>query len=276
MRDSGIHRSKKRTKKITLQQQTVGSRIKISHCFLKTAQLSIFVLILITLVACNDSETNVEDQYLIRLGNRSVSVLEFKEAFEIDKIAYPPQIRNKPDDLRKAQMRLINQMMVELMVLERAQELGIELSEAEVERKIAEIKSDYPEGVFEETLLEVAVSYETWVKRLKNRLIMEKVVDKELKDKIVITPEDISAYYEENFKGKQQALELNEDSGDINEAIIQILRRKKLEEAYSSWINELKSKYKIEINNKQWEKISGAAKISEKDIKLDAPPNQIQ
>ena len=233
-------------------------------------------LMLIMLIGCADSESDVEDEYLIRLGNRSVTVIEFNEAFEITKIAHPHEIRDKPDDLKKAQLLLINQMVIEMMVLERAEELGIELSEAEVEKAVAEIKSDYPEGVFEETMLEVAVSYETWVKRLKTRLIMEKAIDKELKDKIVITPEDISVYYEENFKGKQQASELNEDSGDINEAIIKILRRKKLEEAYSSWINELKSKYKIEINNAQWEKISKSTKISEKDLELDIPPDQIQ
>ena len=244
---------------------------------LKRFKLSSYLLVIIAVFGCADSETSVEDQYLIRLGNRTVTVHEFNEAFEIAKIAYPHQIRNKPDDLRKAQLRLINQMMVELMVLERAQELGIELSEAELENAIAEIKSDYPEGVFEETLLEVAVSYETWAKRLKTRLIMEKVIDYELKDKIVITPGDISIYYEENFKGKQQTSELNEDSGDINEAIIKILRRKKLEEAYSLWINELKSKYKIEVNNTQWERISGyEEKLSEKDLKIDIPPSQIQ
>ena len=233
-------------------------------------------LMIIILIGCADSESNVEDEYLIRLGNRSVTVIEFNEAFEIAKIAHPHQIRNNPDELKKAQLRLINQMVIEMMVLERAQELGIELSEAEVEKAVAEIKSDYPEGVFEETMLEVAVSYETWVQRLKTRLIMEKVIDKELKNNIVITPEDISVYYEENFKGKQQESELSENSGDINEAIITILRRKKLEEAYSSWINELKSKYKIEINNAQWEKISKSTKISEKDLKLDITPNQIQ
>ena len=241
----------------------------------KLYMLILFLIITVS-IGCSDSDSNVEDEYLIRLGNRSVTVLEFNEAFEIAKIAYPHQIRNKPDDLKKAQLRLINQLMIELMVLERAQELGIELSDTEVENAISAIKSDYPEGVFEETLLEVAVSYETWVKRLKTRLIMEKVIDQELKDKIVITPADISIYYEENFKGKQQPSQLKEDSGDINEAIIKILRRKKLEEAYSLWINDLKSKYKIEVNNTQWEKISGAAKLSEKDIKLDVPPNQIQ
>ena len=226
-------------------------------------------------IGCVDSESDFGDEYLVRLGERSVTVHEFNEAFEIAKISYPHQIRNKPDDLRKAQLRLLNQMTIELIVLERADELGIELSEAEVERKIAEIKSDYPEGVFEETLLEVAVSYETWVKQLKIRMLMEKVIDIEIGDKIVITPEDIASYYDENFKG-QPTTGLNENPDNINEAIIKILRREKKEEAIGPWINELKSKYKIEINNTQWENISSAKDISKKDLKLDVPQNQIQ
>ena len=51
---------------------------------------------------------------------------------------------------------------------------------------------------------------------------------------------------------------------------------KKIEEAYSLWINDLKSKYEIEINNSQWEIISGSNKISDKDLKLDIPRNQLQ
>jgi hypothetical protein len=242
----------------------------------KLAHLSCIALIIIAFGGCTDSDPDVADEYLIRLGNRSVTVLEFNEAFEIDKIAHPHHIRNKPADLRKAQARLLNQMTIELIVLERAAKLGIELSEAEVEKHVAEIKKDYPEGIFEETLLEVAVSYETWVKRLTIRLIMEKVIDKELNEKITITPKDIAAYYEENIAGRQQASVFGENHDNINEAIIKILRRKKLEEAYGLWINDLRAKYTIEINQKQWENISGAKTIGAEDLNLDVPQRKLQ
>ena len=130
-----------------------------------------------------------------------------------------------------------------------------------------------PQAVESSSLLPKPDPLPDWLREV--RPISSSVITQE-QYKIVITPEDIAVYYEENFKGKQQASELNEDSGDINEAIIKILRRKKLEEAYSLWINDLKSNYKIEINNTQLEKISGAEKFSEKDLQLDAPPNQIQ
>jgi hypothetical protein len=45
---------------------------------------------------------------------------------------------------------------------------------------------------------------------------------------------------------------------DINEMIIEQLRREKMEQAYQTWINKLKQQYPIEINSIQWERITGA------------------
>ena len=231
----------------------------------KLYQLAGCLLMIIALAGCADSGSNDENEVLIRIGDRIVTVLEFNEAFEIAKTAFPHHMRHNREDLQKAQLRLLNQMTVEMILLERAEELGIEISEAEVEKAVAEIKSDYPEGVFEETLLEFAVSYKTWKDRLRIRLIIEKVVDKELKDQIKITPEDIARYYEENYKGQKFDSNVDENAKDINEAIIKNLRRKKTEQAYNSWINELKTRYEIEVNSAQWEKIIGSNNIASKD-----------
>jgi hypothetical protein len=238
--------------------------------FLLTGSL----LMIIALAGCSDADPDIENEYLIRIGNRVVTVLDFKEAFEITKAAYPHDMRNDREETLKAQLRLLNQMSIELIVLERAKALEIEISDAEVEQAVAEIKKDYPEGVFEETLLEFAVSYKTWVDRLRTRLIMEKVIDKELKDQIVITPEDIASYYEQNYKDQEQDSDASKDSNDINEAIIEILRRKKVEDAYDPWLRELKSNYKIEINSTQWENISGTKNISAEDLKIGKPYEQ--
>lgn len=240
----------------------------------RLAKISLLIVSLAMIIisgGCADSESDVENEYLIRIGDRIVTVIDFNEAFEIVKTAYPHHLRNDREDLKKAQVRLLKQMAIEMIVLEKASALGIEVSDAELEQSIAEIKSDYPEGVFEETLLEFAVSYESWKDRLRTRLIMEKVIDKQLKDQIVITPEDVARYYEDNFKDRKQDSDEGENPNDIDEAIIEILRRKKIEEAYNLWIRELKANYTIEINSAQWEKITGTKDISEKDLNIGAP-----
>jgi len=132
-----------------------------------------------------------------------VTVLDFNEAFEISKICLGSSSREQADDLREAQLRLLNELILEMVLLERAAEIGISVTDIELEKAVAAIKSDYPSGEFEETLLEFAVSYETWESRLKKRLIMEKVIEKELENRITITPEDIAEYYKKNLQGKK-------------------------------------------------------------------------
>jgi hypothetical protein len=216
------------------------------------------VLLLGSFSGCMNSGSNPGDANLIQVRDRVLTVLEFNEAFEIAKTAYPHNLRFERDDFKNAQLRLLNQLMVEMIILERAEELGLDISDEEVERAAAEIKKDYPEDTFEKTLLEFAVSYESWETRLRNRLLMEKVVDSELKDQIVIYPEDIANYYKKNFKTKESDSDQTANTKDINEIIIKHLRREKTEEAYKKWIKRLKQQYSIEINSSQWEKISEA------------------
>lgn len=95
---------------------------------------------------------------------------------------------------------------------------------------------------------------------------MQKVVDHELKDKIVITPEDIAGYYERHIKTRPQEFEIAGSKDDINEMIIEYLRREKSEQAYKVWINNLKKIYSIEIDSDLWEKISGSRYRPDQDL----------
>jgi len=216
------------------------------------------VLLSVLLGGCMNSESNPDNEPLIRVGDRVLTVLDFNKAFEITRADYPNDLTDETEEFRNARLRLLNQLVVEMIILARADELGLSISGEEVQKAVAEIKSDYPEDTFEKALLESAISYESWEARLKNRLLMQKVVDDELKNQIVITPEDIASYYEKNYKAVDPSAELTNPAKDINENIIRHLRQEKAEQAYKVWIKVLKRKYSIEINSAQWEKISGS------------------
>jgi hypothetical protein len=223
------------------------------------------IILLFLLSGCGQKDSDLGKEVLIRVGDRNMTVLEFNNAFEIAKIAYDNDITQHPEDLRNAQIRLLNELTVEMILLEQAQKLGISVSDAEIEKAVSEIKSDYPEGEFEKALLEYAVSYDSWKNRLKDRLIMDKVIQEELKSRITITAEDISEYYQKHYQGKEMESESAQTSKDINEAIVKQLRRQKAEQTYHSWIEALKAQYVIEINSELWEKITGSKSIEENE-----------
>jgi sugar/nucleoside kinase (ribokinase family) len=86
---------------------------------------------------------------------------------------------------------------------------------------------------------------------------MEKVITQELGDKIKITDDDISKYYEEHLEDDNTSTDVDVMSKDINNIIIKILRKEKMEKAYASWIKNLKNKYAVEVNKKELEKMTG-------------------
>ena len=209
------------------------------------------------LTGCSDLGYKQKDEYFIKVGDRIITVADFNKAFEIAKNAYPHNILQQPNVIREARLRLIQQITEEMILLERAEELDITISDSQVEKALRDIKRDYPDNVFHEIMLEYAIPYKSWKDGLKIRLIMEKVISQELGDKIEIAHDDISKYYEEHFKDDNTSPDVPALSKDMNNNIITILRKEKMEKAYASWIKTLKNKYDVEINKKELEKMNG-------------------
>ncbi len=227
------------------------------RCSIKFIFLICFLWVGCILVGCSDVEHKQKDEYFIKLGDRIITVAEFNKAFEIAKNAYPHNRIQQPDVINEARLRLIQQMSEEIILLEKAEELGITMTDSQVEKTLKDIKKDYPENVFQETLLEYAIPYQSWREGLKTRLLLEKVITRELSDKIEITHDDISKYYEEHFKDDNTSPDAKAESKDINNIIITILRKEKMEKAYESWLKKLKNKYEVKINKKELEKMTG-------------------
>ena len=214
--------------------------------------------IIYPLVGCGDAKSKYRDEYFIRVGDSVITVLDFNRAFEIAKASYSHGAMQQPDAVKEAQLRLVKQITEEMILRERAKYIGIKITDEEVKQAVEDIKQDYPENVFDQILLEYAVPYQLWEKGLETRLLMEKVIAKELGAQIQVTPDEVSKYYEAHHKNDELTSDIKKVPKDINEAMIRNLRRKKIEEAYKPWIKELQKKYIIKINKSQWEKIIGS------------------
>lgn len=224
-------------------------------CSLFLHSLGMF-LIAIFVSGCSRTEDNFQRAYLIQVNDSVITVEDFQKSFENATAEFPAGSEIDPTILSEIRLRLLNQLTERLILMERAKELSITVSDQTLENEVSSIKADYPKGEFEQVLLEQAVSYSHWRKDLRIRLLMEKVIDEELNPHITVTPEDIAVYYEENA----EILESNSDGEgidkDINAVIIQQVRNKKKETAYRLWIKALQIRYTINVNKEAWEKVT--------------------
>jgi len=212
------------------------------------------------LIACGEPESERgrigKGEYLIRVGKSIATVADFNQILEISQTAYPPKLSKNIKMLSDLKLSVIIQLKEELIILERARELKISVSDAEVNQAVQNIQKDYPKNLFEKAFLEHAVSPRLWKERLKVRLLMEKVVAREVKDQIAITPEDISKYSKNYYKYSQLNSPDKADAAGIENFIIKYLYMQKEQEAYQSWISQLQKKYTIKVNKTKWEEIS--------------------
>jgi len=224
----------------------------------KQNRLIFYILILsffLTIPGCSGPGTVTEDDALIQVEDQVMTSLDFAKALEFSSTAYPHNAIQEKGLVKTIRLRLMDQLIEEMILVQKAKELHIVVSEPEIQEAIDEIKKDYPDDQFKETFLENAVSFETWKSRLKIRILMEKVIRFELENKIKITKEDISGYYKEHAPDGTLDPEAFTGESEMNEMIVKSIRRKKAEENYKDWIKNLRKEYKIEINKKLWEKI---------------------
>ena len=94
------------------------------------------LLAVYALSGCTDPDAIQSDEYILRLGDNVVTVSDYNRAFEIAKTAYPHNEMQDPTAVRNAKLRLLNQMSEEMLIQKRAKEIGITISDTEIEKAV--------------------------------------------------------------------------------------------------------------------------------------------
>jgi len=210
----------------------------------------------VLLAGCSSSGRNLPDDCLLRVDNLLLSKDDFNNILDIMKAAYPYEALKDEKVLREIKVQLLKQLTEELILTKRADELGITVSDDELEKAVDSIRKDYPNGAFEKALLENAITFDMWKKRLKKAMLIEKVINRELVEKVRISPEEAREYYRryhDHTDGKEQ--ETGPKTPDI--ALLKQLRREKAQQAYAGWLRKIQKNYHIELNENAWKEILG-------------------
>lgn len=224
----------------------------LNYHYLKIGYLFFLIFLLNFFAGCIEKKQEPKKDYLIRAGKTFISAGEFKRAFEFSKSSYAYDLVNEKEFLQKARIQFLDQVCERLILMERARELGIWISDSDLKSAIELITKDYPEGEFENQLLESTISFTDWRKELKTRLLMEKVIEKDLTANIPVSPDEIAAYKKEHYK-KSKIRKMKKE--ELDKAVTALLKREKSETAYKSWIDKLRKRYNIQINESDWKKI---------------------
>jgi peptidyl-prolyl cis-trans isomerase SurA len=95
-------------------------------------------------------------------------------------------------------LNVLDELIINEVLLERAKKLGLEASDGEVEDKFTELKSPYTEDEFQRRLKDQGMSVDDLKQDLRRQLSIQKLLNREVLAKIAITDQDVAEFYNAN------------------------------------------------------------------------------
>ncbi len=214
----------------------------------------LFLCLALILFGCDGPEKGEDSAFLIKTASIIITSSDFIEELDLKRAAYPYDIDENPVRYNEMVIDLVRTLSREILLLTAAADKGIIVTDKEAGAAEDEFKKMYPGDSFKQVLIKNAISYPLWKKRFKENMIMDKLIDQELKQKIEINAQDLVEFYK-----KYQMSDIHNNSEntiglnriDNEKELVFRLRLQKSQEQYDEWIQNLSKDYPVQINNEK-------------------------
>jgi peptidyl-prolyl cis-trans isomerase SurA len=177
--------------------QTPASRLqRSSGTVLHGAALLPAAALLFSLLAgCKQQEHHAPDVWAV------VNGVEIKRD-EVEKYyksrINPEAQETSPEEVLSGKLNVVEQLINNEILLERAKKLNLEASDGEVEDKFTELKSGYTEEEFQKKLRDGGMTVDDLKHDLRRQLSIQKLLNREVAAKVTITDQDVLDFYNTN------------------------------------------------------------------------------
>lgn len=135
--------------------------------------------------------------------------------------------------------QILDQLITEKLILQEAKKKNVAVGEEEINKKLSEIKKQFPkEEEFKKALESNGVTIEQLKDQIKVQVVVEKIVGKDIK----VTEEKIKEYYDQNKEWRFKDKTIDQ----VKEEITNLLKQQQLGQKTATWMEEIKKKAKIE------------------------------
>ena len=147
-------------------------------------------------VVAHGAERVIVEGVLVRVNERIVTISEFTERVRQELTQMPTQPNN--DELREFTDMLLNEMVSELVLLERAQEKRLTVEDARVDEAIENLRKENnleDDQAWEEALASAGMNVDTLRERYQRSMLLQRAVQGDVRP-VEITEEELRQQYE--------------------------------------------------------------------------------
>jgi hypothetical protein len=160
-------------------------------------KLSVLTILLLTLAfGCS---TGSEDPGIVaRVNGRPIHLRQLEARYDLNQMGGLGDLSPSVSRLRLDYGQILGDLIVQELIAQELETGELAITDQEVETAEAEVRRDYPEGAFEQVLIEEYIDLQEWRNQLRAKLSLDRFVNGVLRPRIQIGQEEARAYYNDH------------------------------------------------------------------------------
>jgi peptidyl-prolyl cis-trans isomerase C/foldase protein PrsA len=146
---------------------------------------------LIFLTAC-DLFKGSKDKVVISVGEKRITAKELKR--DLNRLTF--ELGMTDEETAGLMNPLVERIIDHYLILQYGMKERIEVSSQELDVAVREMQSDYPEEAFQEMLLQGYIDFEEWKEKLRQQILVKKIIGRASKTLDPVSPREIKTYYD--------------------------------------------------------------------------------
>lgn len=151
----------------------------------------------LVLAACAQSPE--EKGVVAKVNGRPITQQQLEVRHSFAMLSGPAENNPSVAKLQEEYGQVLSDLVVLELVGQALEKRGLAVTDEELAKAENEIRADYPEGSFEQVLVEEYIDLDTWRQQLRSRLAAEKFFREVLRPEIKLDYQEAEAYYKEHI-----------------------------------------------------------------------------
>jgi len=163
--------------------------------------LSTLSIIILSALLFTPHPLYAEDKIIAVVNNDIITSKDYNDflTFLRMQLAAKYSGRELESKIQSMKLDLLDRLIEDKLILQEAKKAGIVIDEGRVKAKMDEIRERYPsEGAFDLSLAKQGLTRADIQGRMREQLLMLAIVDGKIKNKIIVNPQEVTAFYEKN------------------------------------------------------------------------------
>ncbi|EPR42329.1 hypothetical protein dsx2_0256 [Desulfovibrio sp. X2] len=139
-----------------------------------------------------------EPGVVARVNGAPITLSQLEFVTDLMHIDEQPDANPTLEQLKKEHGKALADLIVQQLIYQDLEKRGLEVTKQEMQKAEDQVRADYPDGAFEEMLVEEYIDLAAWREQLHARLAMEKFNEQVLRPKISIDYQEAEQYYKDN------------------------------------------------------------------------------